>query len=377
MAQPIYIIFYSILLTMLPHLSSANIPALNKIHKGIHLSAMPLPQKRGDIALLEPTNGILKLIQALDALYAGSRFSAKYLEILKKNGRVSIVYDPNFPKRQLSSVTIAAYFPDFFQKEPTGLKQFLVVIGRFGIKWPIAKLATVIAHELVGHGLQHFRGHRAKDRKIDLECEALIYEIRAQQDLGIRRDANDMIRLRKDIRGKWCADFSRYMINNGIHADKAWGYGRPNVEALLKYFRSYRKYLRRTGESKKAVKAAEAKRSDDFAAFRADAEQSGSAAKLLIVGKRYLNGLGVEKNLHKGALWVAKSARLGHPPAQYLMGVLNATGHGLRKDPIEAYAWLSIAVKNGFNRGGELLGRLEKHLSVKELEEGRRRAAVR
>jgi hypothetical protein len=346
-------------------------------HRGIELAAMPLREQQNDILLLAPKTGIHNLRMALDRLYATSPFSVRHLETLKENGRVTIVYDAAFPKRQLSKVTIAAFFPDFFQKETGRLKQFLVVVGRFGVKWETNKLAAVIAHELVGHGLQHFRGHRDKDRKIDLECEALIYEMRAQQDLGIRPDTNGNIRFRKHVRGNWCADFGRYMTAHGLNVDKAWGYGRPNVPTLLRHFDDYRRHLRRIGVSAKAVAAAKSQRATDFANFKAEAERTKSAKKMLIVGQRYLKGVGVKLDIRMGSQWVAKSARLGHPPAQFIMGVLNATGHGMRKDPVEAYAWLSAAVAKGFNKAGKSLAKLEKQLSPAQKAEGRQRAEER
>ena len=359
------------------HGDAAAQPILKTEHRGIELAAMPLPEQQNDILLLAPKTGIHNLRMALDRLYATSSSSVRHLETLKENGRVTIVYDAAFPKRQLSKVTIAAFFPDFFQKEPGGLKQFLVVVGRFGVKWETNKLAAVIAHELVGHGLQHFRGHRDKDRKIDLECEALIYEMRAQQDLGIRPDTNDNIRFRKHVRGNWCADFGRYMTARGLNVDKAWGYGRPNVPTLLRHFDDYRRHLRRTGVSAKAVAAAKSQRATDFATFKAEAERTKSAKKMLIVGQRYLKGVGVKLDIRMGSQWVAKSARLGHPPAQFIMGVLNATGHGMRKDPVEAYAWLSAAVAKGFNKAGKSLAKLEKQLSPAQKAEGRQRAEER
>ena len=346
-------------------------------HRGIELAAMPLREQQNDILLLAPKTGIHNLRMALDRLYATSPFSVRHLETLKENGRVTIVYDAAFPKRQLSKVTIAAFFPDFFQKETGRLKQFLVVVGRFGVKWETNKLAAVIAHELVGHGLQHFRGHRDKDRKIDLECEALIYEMRSQQDLGIRPDTNDNIRFRKHVRGNWCADFGRYMTAHGLNVDKAWGYGRPNVSTLLRHFDDYRRHLRRTGVSAKAVAAAKSQRATDFASFKAEAERTKSAKNMLIVGQRYLKGLGVKLDIRMGSQWVAKSARLGHPPAQFIMGVLNATGHGMRKDPVEAYAWLRAAVAKGFNKAGKSLAKLEKQLSPAQRAEGQQRAEER
>ena len=352
-------------------------PILKMEHRGIELAAMPLREQQNDILLLAPKTGIHNLRMALDRLYATSPFSVRHLETLKENGRVTIVYDAAFPKRQLSKVTIAAFFPDFFQKETGGLKHFLVVVGRFGVKWETNKLAAVIAHELVGHGLQHFRGHRDKDRKIDLECEALIYEMRSRQDLGIRPDTNDNIRFRKHVRGNWCADFGRYMTARGLNVDKAWGYGRPNVPTLLRHFDDYRRHLRRTGVSAKAVAAAKSQRAIDFATFKAEAERTKSAKKMLIVGQRYLKGVGVKLDIRLGSQWVAKSARLGHPPAQFIMGVLNATGHGMRKDPVEAYAWLSAAVAKGFNKASKSLAKLEKQLSPAQKAEGRQRAEER
>ena len=352
-------------------------PILKTEHRGIELAAMPLREQQNDILLLAPKTGIHNLRMALDRLYATSPFSVRHLETLKENGRVTIVYDAAFPKRQLSKVTIAAFFPDFFQKETGRLKQFLVVVGRFGVKWETNKLAAVIAHELVGHGLQHFRGHRDKDRKIDLECEALIYEMRSRQDLGIRPDTNDNIRFRKHVRGNWCADFGRYMTARGLNVDKAWGYGRPNVSTLLRHFDDYRRHLRLTGVSAKAVAAANSKRANDFAVFKAKAERTRSAKKMLIVGQRYLKGVGVKRDIHMGAQWVAKSARLGHPPAQFLMGILNATGQGVRKDPVEAYAWLSAAEAKGVKKAGKSLAKLEKQLNTAQQAEARQRAEER
>ena len=294
-SQAIFI-FLVITLSLFTSNSHAKKTVFKKVHKGMQIVAMAMPKKPSEITLLNPSDGIVRLTKALDLLYARSPVSATNMDLLKDNGLVTIVYDPNFPKRQFSSVTIAAFFPDFFQREKGGMKQFLVVVGRFGIKWPIDKLATVIAHELVGHGLQHFRGHRGRDRKIDLECEALITEIRAQQDLGIRRDTNDMVRLRRDIRRKWCADFSRYMRKAGINVDKAWGYGRPDVKALLSHFEDYRRHLRKTGISGKAVAAAKAKRINDFSAFRQEAENTSSAPKMLIDGKGIIKCSGTELN---------------------------------------------------------------------------------
>ena len=96
--------------------SNASSPISKSTHRGIHLVAMPLPSQHNGIVLLKKNQGIAKLRHALDEIYNRSPFNVRHIETLKSNGKVTIVYDANFPNKQLSSVTIAAFFPDFFQK---------------------------------------------------------------------------------------------------------------------------------------------------------------------------------------------------------------------------------------------------------------------
>jgi len=49
----------------------------------------------------------------------------------------------------------------------------------------------------------------------------------------------------------------------------------------------------------------------------------------------------------------------------------------MRKDPVEAYAWLSAAVAKGFNKASKSLAKLEKQLSPAQKAEGRQRAEER
>ena len=347
---------------------------IERTHRGIELLGMPRPDKKYDTELSEPAAGVANLAKALDRIYEKSPFSVKHLETLKKNGKVTVVYDAGFPKKQLSSVTIGAFFPDFFQKEQGGLKHFLVVIGRFGAKWPTDDLAALIVHELVGHGLQHFRGRGHKDRKIDRECEALIYEEKSYQDFGVKRDTSNMIRFRTDMRTKWCGDFSRYLRDNEINVDKAWGFGKPDVPKLLGHFERYIQHLRETGIAGKAVAAAKAKRDENFTAFAAKAEKTKSAPDLLLVGKRYLKGIGVHRNARKAAAWVRKAADLGHGPAQHMLGALYAAGHGVKLDRIEAYKWYTLAIRGGFSGSKKYRAKLQRRLSSKQINEAKKRA---
>ena len=73
--------------------------------------------------------------------------------------------------------------------------------------------------------------------------------------------------------------------------------------------------------------------------------------------------------------WYLKSARKGYPDAQYRLGVNYLDGIGLRKDPVEAYAWFDLAAAQGqilaMNARVNLAGRM----TQAEVDEGNHRAA--
>lgn len=276
-------------------------------HRGIQIIAVaPPPAGTFDIDLLAPAPGIANLKKAIDRIYAESPFSAERIERLKRNGRVTIVYDAAFPKPQLASVTIAAFLPDFFQKNGQ-LKEFLVVVGRFGIKWRPEDLAAVIVHELVGHGLQHLKGRGDDARKIDRECEAQIYEEKAYQDFGSPRTTPPMVRFRRAMRENWCADFRRYMLRRNDGSMAIWGHGKPDIGKLLAVFDDYVEHMKSTGVAGRAVAAARAKREAGLEAFEARALAEKRAADMFRLGRKYLKGIGVAA------------------------------------DPVTAYAWFSLA----------------------------------
>ena len=344
-------------------------------HRGIHLAGMSLPpQADYDVDLLAVEPALENIRRAIDRIYAGSPFSAERIDTLKKNGKVTLVYDAAFPKAKLASVVIAAFFPDFFQAEKGGDKEFLVVISRFGVKWPTDKLAAVIVHELVGHGLQHLRGRTAKDRKIDKECEALIYEERAYQDFAVRRDTRDMKQFRADVRDKWCFDFRHYLTQAGLNADKVWNYGKPDVPRLLVHFERYIKELRDSGVAGKAVAAAKAKREGDFAVLEQRTRESHDPDAMFTLGTRYLKGIGTARDADQGAKWIRAAAETGHARAQHVMGVLYSSGYGVAKDQRAAYMWLTLAAKRGFSDAKRARKKIEGALTPAERAEAEQRA---
>ncbi len=289
-------------------LARANEAVSQERYRGIQIIAVaPPPVGTFDIDLLPPAPGVTNLKKAIDHIYAKSPFSAKRIERLKRNGKVTIVYDAAFQKTQLSSVTIAAFLPDFFQKDGP-LKEFLVVVGRFGIKWKPEDLAAVVVHELVGHGLQHLKGRGNDARKIDRECEAQIYEEKAYQDFGSPRTTRPMVRFRRAMQENWCADFRRYMLRRNDGSMAIWGHGKPNIPKLLVVFDDYIEHMGNTGVAGRAVAAARVKRDADLEAFEARTLAEKNAPDMYVLGRKYLKGIGVSADPITAYAWFSMAA---------------------------------------------------------------------
>ena len=336
--------------------------------------ALPLPSPNPfDIDLIGPAKALENIGDAIDIIYAGSSFSAKRIDRLKRNGQIAIIYDPNFPKPDKASQIIAAFFPDYYQHNGKS-REFRVVVGRFGAKWPAKKLAAIIVHELVGHGLQHLRGKTLQDRKIDRECEALIYEEKSYQDFSFKRDSREMIRFRKDMRQKWCGDLNHFMSTQNINTDEAWGYGKPDVPNLLKIFERYTAHLRKTGMPSRALKASESEKQRLFDAYIKSALKRNDAEELFRIAGRFLNGIGTQKDRKKARDWFLHAAKANHPRSQFLLGAMMEGGIGGPQDKINAHMWYSIATENGINKAAMRKASLTPMLSHFELSTAEERA---
>lgn len=55
----------------------------------------------------------------------------------------------------------------------------------------------------------------------------------------------------------------------------------------------------------------------------------------------------IKKDLTKAAKWYQRAAEQGHTNAQINLGALYATGSGVPKNRIMAYAWTYLAASNG------------------------------
>jgi hypothetical protein len=239
----------AVALIALPHEGAEADARLEFRAHGVNFVALPKdPNKTFDTKLLKGSEGLKKIEAALGHLISKSPFSAKMLETLKKSGNVTLVYLPgDAPKSEATGENIAVFLPDFLPEGANRRKSFLVVVGRHGVKWPVKELSAVLAHELVGHGMQLERGRIGKLRPIDLECEAYLYEEFANQDLGLNKRTSEMVRFRQALEGHWCADFKAYMRKHQRKAVSLWDKLNPNIPKLLEIFEAYLRVTTRKG----------------------------------------------------------------------------------------------------------------------------------
>ena len=229
--------------------------AVGKDYGGITLLTMsPNPGVEYDVYLVDPVYALEQMIRALDIIYRESPFSAGKIEALKKDGKVEIIYDPNHPNpdTSMASIQVAKFLPRYRGIDGHGGKNYLAVVDRHGIKWPLRELAAVLVHELVGHGTQHLNDRFKSLRNVDLECEAWLYEELAYQDFRFDKSSREMIKFRQQLEGinltpGHCSEFKRYMQKTMPGRMRFWESLNPDVPKLLDAFEDYLKDLRDKG----------------------------------------------------------------------------------------------------------------------------------
>ncbi len=357
---------------------------LTRDHNGVQLLALSAnPAKTFDTKLVPAKIGLRNLARALERLSKKSSLSAKKLRLLKQSGRVVLVYLPDDLKNSTGGENVASFIPDFL-REPDARgreKTFLVVVGRHGIKWPIDELAATLAHELVGHGVQHQRGRLTSVRPIDAECEAYLYEEIANQDLGLDKQTREMIAFRRSLEDRWCADFKAYLRAERPNVLPLWDTLNPDVPELLAAFEHYLQHAANAGVTAKAIDAlkrqtrerrklslkdaspeelfnAAVKLRDGAIGIRPDATEAfryfqraaenGHPKSWVNVAYMYEKGVGVAKDVPEALNWYRKAAGLGNVLAQTQLGWLYTVGEGVPKDYAAAYNWLTKAARQNY-----------------------------
>ena len=212
-------------------------------YRGLYLRVMPAnPDTKFDIRVVGSDKALEIMCSAIDLIYEHSPFNAKTLNLLKSRGDVVIIYDPGFPKRSLSSLTLAAFLPKFFEPAhgAPGETVFVAVLGRYIIKHEPAEIAAEgIVHELVGHGVQHMHGRLENGNSLNIECEASLFELLAFLDLGVDMFSGYMVRFRREVEAHHCDDFKRFMRKHKSGLMPLWDQADLDVIRILSIFDEY------------------------------------------------------------------------------------------------------------------------------------------
>lgn len=374
---------------------SAHAEVVEFEHRGVTIGGKPLPPGvKYDISIVSPGEGAETVRAALDILYEQSPFNGAAIDKLKSAGNVFIIYDPTFPGRELAQVTIAAFIPQYFQREGTA-KDFVSVVSRYGAKWAPRELAPILAHELTGHGMQRLRGRMEKVREVDIECEAYLYQEKAYQDLGFDKSDTEMINFRQVLERHWCADFRTWLKTNKPDGLAHWDKLNPDVPKILEDYLAYTDALTKSGVAGRAVfhankkqRQADAERlrrltnskdpNDHYelaqifksgVGAKANPKQSlvwmnkaakgGHAGAQYELGVAYFQGNVLKRNEDKAVELFMRAAEGGHPGAAYSYGVLLMKGQGVAQNTSEARKWLTIAKNAGVESAQKALDKIE------------------
>jgi formylglycine-generating enzyme required for sulfatase activity len=306
--------------------------------KDQHLGIMLMTVEPGDyshlgVNVMAEAPALKKLRDALNLIYKMSDFSRAKIELMKNEGRVIVVYNPQFPdpKKTASSLLLAVFKPSYFRKPGTDgslRKDFLVIVGRHGIQWPVPELAAVLVQNLVGFGINHLRGRIKTMRVVDLNCEAWLHQERALQDLKLDKTQNNMVTFRNQLERVNCVDFRKYQRKNSPLEFKVWSALNPDVDRLLVSFERYLAHLRATGETGQALKYRKDVKAERLAKLYAE----GPPAAQFSIGMRYRQGIGVLRNDTVAAKWLKRAARHGHGEAKVELAKMFVKGEGVDKD---------------------------------------------
>ena len=236
-----------ILLALLPSPSGAA-EIEKEVYKGFTL--LILPAEHGvdyGVTLVEPDRAAANLKAALDLVLDRSPFNARQLNALKQNGNVYLIYDPGFPPERLHQGNFGRFLTALPAALGTpragGRKDYVMLVGRHGIKWPAREAAGILVHELAGHGTQHRQGRLAELSEADRECEARLYHEQSHQDFAVDKHSSWMTGFRRELEFKYCAGFKRWMKAERSGKMAMWETLNPDLPGLLKLFEGYARAL--------------------------------------------------------------------------------------------------------------------------------------
>jgi TPR repeat protein len=341
-------------------------------HRGITLIALP-PRldTPDDVKYIDGAAAHKRLAASYDLLVRRSPKIRRAIERLKSDGLVLLYYLPwdleAGADGRDTTEAVALFFPHLPDSYglSTGKRRYLVAVGRLGINWPTDELATVLAHELAGHGMQLLEGRMTTTRQLDRECEALLVHEQANQDLGLDKSSRDMIEFRQAMERHYCRDFTAYLKEAHPAAVSLWDKRNPKMPRLQSLFRQYLAELRRNGVTGDALATSKNQLKEDLSAVYT----KGKPHQIFQIGRNLWDGFGIQADRAEAIRWFVRAATLGHiearkaivaaaktdhPAAQSNLGVL----YEKEGDLAQAVSWYRMAADKGDSHAQSNLGNL-------------------
>jgi TPR repeat protein len=97
---------------------------------------------------------------------------------------------------------------------------------------------------------------------------------------------------------------------------------------------------------------------------------NGDVYAAYTLGKTFHDGDGMPQDYTEAMKWFRVAAELGDANSQYRVAEMYEHGTGIEKDYVAAYAWLSLAIGNGANKRG-IRDTLERDMSASQIEEAK------
>ncbi len=341
-------------------------------HRGVSLIAVPpRPDTPTDVRILDGAAAQRKLAAAYDLLALRSPTVRRAIERLKADGLVLLYYLPwDLAATSVGSspAEVVAQFlphlPDNYGLT-TGKRRYLVAVGRLGINWPVNELAAVLAHELAGHGVQLLDGRIGTTRHLDLECDAMLVQEQAKQDLALDKSSGDLVEFRQIMERHFCRDFRAWQKDTRPATVALWDARNPDVPRLRSLFGRYLGELRRKGVTGEALAAAKNQRTEDLAAVYA----TGKPHAIFQTARRLWDGIGIAADRAEAIRWFVRAATLGHVGAREAIVAAAETGNAAAQSNLgvlyekegnlpQAALWYRVAADKGDSHARNNLGDL-------------------
>ena len=103
-----------------------------------------------------------------------------------------------------------------------------------------------------------------------------------------------------------------------------------------------------------------------FAEWSALAKSGHAGAQVALAGL-YRHGSGRDHDMVKAAYWYRRAAEQGDVIGQLNLGEFHLTGAGVKRNPVEAYMWLSLSAARGNDWAAAKRNELSVHLTRDQL----------